>query len=131
MLTFLKKLLILTNIVACISCISLAFYFILLPRLTTSIYAEDYKEKMSNCDSSMRNHLIAKNRVKFEKSIDALKKLETAEVSLVHCHEYDMLRKKMLSFGLSPNDLARLGLEAIEEKEVDLENLVKTHEFKY
>ena len=42
-----------------------------------------------------------------------------------------MLRKKMLSFGLSPNDLARLGLEAIEEKEVDLENLVKTHEFKY
>lgn len=91
----------------------------------------EYKDKMSSCDFAMRTHLIAKNRVTFEKSLSSLEKLEAAEVGLIQCHDYDMLRKEMISWGLSQNDLARIGLEAIEEKAVDIENLVEIHEFKY
>lgn len=102
-----------------------------LPSATKLIFAEEYKEKMFVCDSAMRNHLIAKNRVKFQKTQKALQQLEMSEVGLIHCHDYDVLRKKMLSMGLSSNDLALLGLEAIEAKAVDIKKLVAIHEFKY
>ena len=125
MLNWPKKILICLNVAACFSCVALAFYFIVMPKGAKLIYAEEYKEKMFVCDSAMRNHLIAKNRVKFEKTQEALRKLEMVEVSLVHCHDYDVLRKKMISMGLSPNDLAMLGLEAIEDKAADIDRLVE------
>jgi len=131
MLNWSKKILIGLNVVACFSCVALAFHFIIMPKGASFIYAEEYKAKMFVCDSAMRNHLIAKNRVKFEKSQQSLQKLEMSEVSLVHCHDYDMLRKKMISMGLSSNDLAMLGLEAIESKAMDIKRLVEIHEFKY
>lgn len=131
MLNWLKIFLIFLNITACFSCVALALYFIVVPRGAKLIYAEEYKEKMFVCDSAMRNHLIAKNRVKFQKTQEALRKLEISEVSLVHCHDYDMLRKKMISMGLTSNDLAMLGLEAIEAKAADIKKLVEIHEFKY
>ena len=43
----------------------------------------------------------------------------------------ESLRKKMIGMGLSPNDLAMLGLEAIESKAADIDRLVEIHEFKY
>jgi hypothetical protein len=131
MLSWSKNILIGLNVVACISCVALAFHFIVMPKGARLIYAEEYKEKMFVCDSAMRNHLIAKNRVKFEKTRQSLQQLEMSEVSLVHCHDYDVLRKKMIGMGLSSNDLALLGLEAIESKAVDIKRLVEIHEFKY
>jgi hypothetical protein len=131
MLSGLKYFLIIINTTACFSCVALAFHFIVIPSGAKIIYAEEYKEKMFVCDSAMRNHLIAKNRVKFEKTRQALKKLEISEVGLVHCHDYDVLRKKMINMGLSSNDLAMLGLEAIEAKAADIKKLVEIHEFKY
>jgi hypothetical protein len=131
MLSWQKKVLISFNLIGCLSCACIAFYFLLLPTIAKSIYSVEYKEKMFGCDSAMRNHLIAKNRVKFEKSKESLRKLDMAEVGLVHCHDYDILRKKMISMGLSPNNLALISLEAIEAKAADIDELVVTHEFKY
>jgi hypothetical protein len=41
------------------------------------------------------------------------------------------MRKKLISWGLTENDLAQIGLEAIEEKANDVRTFVKTHEIKY
>ena len=131
MLILLKRLFVGVNVLACISCIGLAFNFLILPNLAKYWYGTEYKEKMYVCDNAMREHLIAKNRVKYEKSSGSLDKLKIAEIGLVHCHDYDMLRKKLISLGLSKNDLAKLGLEAIEEKVADLDRLVEIHEFKF
>ena len=131
MLIYLKRLFIGINILACLSCIGLAFNFLVLPHLANYIFGSEYKEKMYVCDNAMREHLIAKNRVKYKKSRESLQQLEIAKIGLVQCHEYDMVRKKMISLGMSKNDLARLGLEAIEEKVADLDRLVEIHEFKF
>ena len=126
-----NKLLITLNVLATISCIALAIKLIFLPIIVKKIYADEYKQKMFECDNVMRDHMIAKNRVFHEKSKKAIKALEAAEIGLISCHEYDKLRKKMIAWGLTKDDLAYIGIEAIEEKSYDLIKYVEIHEFKY
>ena len=76
----------------------------------------------------MREHFIAKGRVNASPSNDTVKDLLSSEVALIDCHEYDKFRKKLLSFGLDEDDLARMGLVAIEEKQSDIQTLVQEHE---
>jgi len=79
----------------------------------------------------MREHFISKGRVSANPSGDTVKDLLSAEVALIDCHEYDKFRKKLLSFGLSEDDLARMGLVAIEEKQSDIQTLVQEHEIRF
>ena len=126
-----KKLLITLNVIASISCIGLATKFIALPFIATQIYKEDYKNLVFQCDNVMQNHLIAKNKVNVDKSDESVKQLHAAEIGLLTCNDYDTMRKKLISWGLTENDLAQIGLEAIEEKANDVRTFVKTHEIKY
>ena len=102
-----------------------------MPVMAKSLHSEQYKTLMFQCDNVMRDHMIAKNRVKFEKSESSIKELKAAEMGLLSCHDYDKLRKVMISWGLTPNDLSIIGLEAIEENTDDLMMYVNIHEFKY
>ena len=126
-----EKILIGFNVIAGLCCVAIAYKFILSPMIAETVYRDEYKNAMFQCDNVMRDHLIAKNRVMVEKTRDSLNKLEMAELALLTCHDYDKLRKKLISKGLSQNDLARIGLEAIEEKKKDLREFIKTHEFSY
>ena len=60
-----------------------------------------------------------------------LENLDQTELALIDCHEYDLLRKKLIAFGLTPNDLSYMGLKAIEENKIDLKKLVEIHEILY
>ena len=86
---------------------------------------------MFQCDNVMRDHLIAKNRVLYEKSEYSISLLKSSEMALISCHDYDVLRKKMKSWGLTDHKLSSIGLEAIEENSTDLIKYIDTHEFKY
>ena len=86
---------------------------------------------MFNCDNAMREHFIAKSQVSELPSTSTVASLQSAEVALIDCHEYDKYRKRLISFGLNENDLAIMGLRAIEEKKSDLSNLVREHEIRY
>jgi len=119
------------NIVAAVSCIALAYKVVALPMYAEKTYKAEYKELIFQCDNSMREHMIAKNRVLTEKSEDSVKRLNAAEVGLLSCNSYDKLRKRLLTYGISESDLALFGIEAIEEKAEDVRNFVKIHEFKY
>ncbi len=79
----------------------------------------------------MRDHYIAKNRVKIEKNDTSLKQLEAAEVGLIDCHDYDKVRKKMKLWGVTDNELSFIGLEVIEKRADDLYEFVEIHEFDY
>lgn len=94
-------------------------------------YKNKYQELVFKCDSVMRDHFIAKSQVIHSPSDEAIKSLHAAEVGLLTCHDYDVLRKQLLGFGLSENDLARVGLEAIEERARDVRTFVETHEIRY
>jgi hypothetical protein len=95
------------------------------------MYGARYGELMFKCDNVMREHLIAKNRMLNEPSDDAVKALRAAEVGLIECQDYDDMRKRLLSMGLTENDLAIMGLKVIEEREADVKAFVKIHEIKY
>ena len=119
------------NILAAISCIAIGFKFVFMPYFAKIIYADEYKSLMFQCDNVMRDHMIAKNRVLHDKNNESIKDLESAEMGLISCHNYDKIRKVMLQYGISSEELAYIGLEAIEENSDDLIKFVEIHEFKY
>ena len=126
-----KNLLLLLNIFGAISCIGLATKLIVLPYAAGLYYGAQYKELVFQCDNVMRDHLIAKNRVNNDKTMDSIRQLHAAEVGLLTCNDYDKLRKKMAILGITDEQLSLFGIEAIEAKSNDVRNFVKTHEFKY
>ena len=101
------------------------------PRIVLASHKEEYQSLMFQCDHVMREHFIAKQQVLVEPSELAIKNLDASEVSLLTCHDYDKLRKKMLSFGVSEPQLSMIGLEVMEEKMTDVRHFVETHEIRY
>lgn len=102
-----------------------------MPSIAVEAYKAGYKELVFKCDNAMRDHFIAKRQALDSPSEKSTRDLKAAEVGLLICHEYDVLRKKLIDFGVTENQLARLGLEAIEEKSRDVRSFVQTHEIRY
>ena len=88
------------------------------------------QEPAFECDEVMRGHLIAKTNALRAPSEESIKGLSAAEVALLSCHDYDKLRKRLQTLGLSEGELASLGIEAIEEKAKDVRTFVETHEIR-
>ena len=101
------------------------------PLLASTLWANDYKELMFNCDQVMREHYIAKRALEFDSSPVNLRNLQASEVGLLDCHEYDKLRKRLISWGLDGQDLSILGIEALEEQDYELRDFVEIHEIRY
>ena len=126
-----SRVLMILNIVALLVIFALGFQRLALPVIAKAIYGKTYQELVFKCDNAMREHFIAKNRMLSEPSDDAVKTLNAAEIGLIECHDYDVMRKRLLSLGLTEHDLALMGLKAIEEKGSDVKTFVKIHEIKY
>ena len=126
-----SKLLTVLNVVG----LAIIFFYaakdLAMPFAAEAPYRDRYKELVFQCDTVMRDHFIAKNQVLTTPSPEAFNQLRAAEVGLLTCHDYDVLRKKLISLGLSENRLAQIGLEAIEERAKDVRTFVETHEIRY
>ena len=90
-----------------------------------------YQDATYRCDRSMREHMIAKQRVISDLGRGPISELEAAEVALLDCQNYDLLRKRLILWGLSENDLSLMALKAIEAKAQGLQQVVETHEIRY
>ncbi|WP_166462012.1 TIGR03982 family His-Xaa-Ser system protein [Paracoccus alkanivorans] len=90
-----------------------------------------YQEATYRCDRSMRAHLLAKQNVEAEPSERTLRTLEASEIALVDCQDYDLLRKRLILFGLDENALGYMALKAIEAKATDLQDVIEIHEIRY
>ncbi len=126
-----RRLVLVLNIIAALIIVALGVREFVVPRVAVAVYGKQYKELVFKCDNVMREHLIAKNRMLSEPSDSAVRQLKAAEVGLIECQDYDMMRKRLISLGLTQNDLAILGLQAIEEREADVRAFVQIHQFKY
>lgn len=83
------------------------------------------------CDRAMREHMLAKFKLAelpSEKAVDALK---SAELGLLDCQDYDILRKQLLMWGLNENDLSLMMLNAIETDAKTLQQVVEAHEIRF
>lgn len=94
-------------------------------------FQEAYQDATYQCDRSMRNHLIAQQNVANSPSEETLIQLSSAEVALIDCQDYDLLRKRLLISGLSEIELGYMALQAIEAKATDLQDVIEVHEIRY
>lgn len=112
------------------------FFFSLLAtplyrQLVIWVAYEPYARLVFACDNAMRDHLLAKHHVANEPTVDSVRALEAAEVGLLDCQDYDRMRKRLIVWGLSENELAFMGLQAIEEKATSLHRVIEIHEIRY
>ena len=119
------------NVIAVVLVFAYGIIEYVIPRIVLASHKEEYQSLMFQCDHVMREHFIAKQQVLVEPSELAIKNLDASEVSLLTCHNYDKLRKKILSFGVSEPQLSMVGLEVMEEKMTDVRHFVETHEIRY
>ena len=99
--------------------------------LLRSLFSNEYGRLVYICDSAMREHYISKSALLEIPSQDNIENLEIAEVALLDCQTYDVLRKKLLSYGLSEADLSLISLQFIERNSSDLLDVVEVHEISY
>lgn len=83
------------------------------------------------CDDAMRGHLMAKQKLVGTPSKANADALKSAEIGLLDCQDYDLMRKRLIRWGLSDNELSEMSLVAIEEKGADLRDVVRIHEIRY
>ena len=99
--------------------------------LLMSTNQEVFGELTFRCDNAMRVHLLAKQKLVGEPSNQNASNLKSAEIGLLDCQGYDMKRKQLIRWGLTENELSEMALIAIEEKGVDLREVIKIHEIRY
>ena len=90
-----------------------------------------FSELTFECDNSMRVHFIASQRLAAQPSEENVLSVKSAEIGLIHCQDYDLMRKRLMRWGLSDNELSEMSLVAIEEKGSDLRDVVRIHEIRY
>ncbi|MEX0407317.1 TIGR03982 family His-Xaa-Ser system protein [Aquibium sp. LZ166] len=90
-----------------------------------------YGELTFACDHAMRGHLIAKMSVAKTPSEDTVRELKAAEIQLIACQDYDLMRKRLIRWGLTDNELSEMALLAIEERATNLQEVVRVHEIRY
>ena len=126
-----KRLLPAGNAIAILIVLAMGIERYVAPSVAEAVYGDRYKELVFQCDHVMREHFIAKQMVLASTNEETIRNLDTAEIGLTACHEYDKLRKRLGSWGISENALARMGLEAIEERAREVRTFVETHEIRY
>ena len=126
-----KHILIGANLLAALVIIAWGTQRFVAPMVAVGLYADEYKELMFQCDHVMREHFIAKQLVLSKPTEETVRNLEAAEIGLTACHDYDKLRKKMIGWGVTENDLSAIGLEAIENRATDIRKFVEIHEIRY
>ncbi len=99
--------------------------------LIKNYYYQDYAELVFKCDHAMKEHFIAKTLVADRPNEENASTLMQAEIALIDCQDYDLIRKKLLNFGLKESDLSEIGLLAIEEKAKDVRKVIEIHEIRY
>ncbi|HEV2515164.1 MAG TPA: TIGR03982 family His-Xaa-Ser system protein [Devosia sp.] len=83
------------------------------------------------CDRAMREHMLAKFKLAELPSEDAVDALKSAELGLLDCQDYDILRKQLLMWGLTENELSLMMLNAIETDAKTLQQVVEAHEIRF
>ena len=126
-----KRVLVIGNVLAIFLVVSYGVAEYGAPLIAAHLWREDYKGLMFKCDQVMREHYIAKRAVELSPTAEAVRNLDATELGLLDCHDYDKLRKRMLVWRLNEDQLATIGLEALEEKQYELREFVETHEIRY
>lgn len=92
---------------------------------------DQFADLTFECDDAMRGHLLAKHKLAGTPTHANALAVKSAEIGLLDCQDYDLMRKRLKRWGLTDNELSEMSLIAIEEKGRDLRDVVRIHEIRY
>lgn len=95
------------------------------------VFQAQFANLTFDCDDAMRSHLLAKQKLVGTPSKENSNSLKSAEIGLLDCQDYDLMRKRLIRWGLTDNELSEMSLLAIEAKGKDLRDVIRTHEIRY
>jgi hypothetical protein len=110
-------------IAACLLVLVLAEYGV--PFAAGFYYASEYRRLAAECDHAMHDEVTLRAGTTAATQAPAL--VLSGVVGLTVCHEYDKLRKRMLTLGVTEDRLALLGLEALESELIPVARMVEPH----
>lgn len=96
-----------------------------------SIAQERFSTLTYKCDDAMRSHLLTKQKLSQDPNEVTVQELQSSEIALLDCQDYDLMRKRLIRWGLSDNDLSEMALAAIEERGETLQQVINIHEIRY
>ena len=94
-------------------------------------WEKDFSDLTFRCDQSMREHLIAKNKISFSPTKKNVSILKSTEIALIDCQDYDLMQKRLTRWGLNENDLGELVLKAAESNVDGLKSVINIHEIRH
>ena len=94
-------------------------------------YQDEFNELSYKCDNAMREHFLAKAKLVSKPNKKDVQNLKASELALLDCHSYDQFRKKLISYGLSENDLAQIFLNSLEKNKTELQKFITEHEIRF
>ena len=98
--------------------------------ILVDVNQEKYGELTYLCASAMRSHDLAKAQLSDNPTNVQVQNLEQTEISLIICQDYDLLQKRLLTWGLRENELGYMRLRAIEASADGLRDVVDAHEIR-
>lgn len=112
--------------------IGIAWFALPLWRGAVMFYNQkEYGLLVAQCDGAMRDHYQARQIANIEPSAEAQSAVQSAELGLTICQDYDIYQKRLQQWGLRENELALMRLRAIEARASDLQEIVEIHEIRY
>ncbi|WP_214423180.1 TIGR03982 family His-Xaa-Ser system protein [Pseudomonas congelans] len=95
------------------------------PLIAEYRHADEYKLLALDCDLAMHEEAALRGLVGNDPQTERLRL--SADVGMMVCHDYDLLRKKLLTQGVSEDQLSMLGLEVLEVEQITVQQMVDAH----
>lgn len=117
------------HVLVATSLVTIVFMEYVWPNAMLWMHAEEYKLLTLQCDQAMHSEAVLRSPELILEVTEHQARLlkASADVELTICHDYDKLRKRLLIAGLTENDLALLGLEALEVERITVKRMVEPH----
>lgn len=96
-----------------------------------NFHQEEYGLLVQQCDGAMRDHYQARREAELRVEPGSQAIVQSAEMGLLICQDYDLYQKRLTQWGLRENELAQMRLRAIEARADDLEEVIEIHEIRY
>jgi hypothetical protein len=103
----------------------IVFHEYVRPLIAEYSHGDEYKRLALECDLAMHEEAALRELIGNDPQTERLRL--SADVGMIVCHDYDMLRKKLLIQGLTEDRLAMLGLEVLEVEQITVQQMVDAH----
>lgn len=103
----------------------IVFHAYVRPLISEYSHGDEYKRLALECDLAMHEEAALRELTENDQQTERLRL--SADVGMIVCHEYDILRKKLLIQGVSEDRLAMLGLEVLEVEQITVQQMVDAH----